>query len=242
MTLHGLHDASTDPDTIAGWWMRWPTSNIGVATGAGSGLVVVDLDGQVGYDSILELQRAAGQALPDTAWVRTPSGGWHAYFRWPGEPVPNSASKLGPGVDVRGDGGYVVAPPSIGANGTGYRWAFRSAPAPLPAWLLERIRPRLIAPSPRPVVVAGGGSYGAAALRAEADEVAVTAAGSRNHRLFLAAARCGELVAAGLLSANDTVAALLAASLTAGLEEFEAERTIASGLRRGEAHPRAVAS
>jgi hypothetical protein len=95
--------------------------------------------------------------------------------------------------------------------------------------------------SSKPVNVAGTG-YGRATLRAEAAEVESTAPGGRNHRLFLAAAHCGELVAAGLLSESHVVARLRAAAIAAGLTEHETERTVGSGLRHGMAQPRGVAS
>lgn len=241
LTVHGLHEASTDPAVITAWWRHWPSANVGLVTGQASGLVVLDVDGEQGEASVLELQRQAGAPLPATLWARTPRGGWHAYFRHPeGEHIPNSAGQLAPGVDVRGTGGYVVTAPSVGANGEPYYWAVRAPVAPLPGWLLDRLRPRVVERPPRPVTVVGSG-YGVAALRGEAEEVLRTAPGGRNHRLFLAAARCGELVAGGLLDEGGTVALLAAAGVAAGLAERETRQTIASGLRHGMAQPRAVA-
>jgi hypothetical protein len=137
-TSHGVLDASTDSEVIGKWWRRWPTANIGLATGEGSSLV--DVDGEEGHHALLDLQRRHGR-LPETLWVRPPRGGWHAYFAPPGEHVSNSAGKLGVGIDVRGDGGYAIAPPSVGVNSQPYRWAVRNPIAPLPAWLLDHLRP-----------------------------------------------------------------------------------------------------
>lgn len=101
---HGLKDATTDADVIRGWWKKSPTANVGIATGRASGLVVIDLDTGADPSSL---------HLPITRKVKTPSGGAHLYFAHPGADVRNSAGRLGPKIDVRGDGGYVVAPPSV---------------------------------------------------------------------------------------------------------------------------------
>lgn len=239
---HGLHDATTDSDVIAAWWRRWPDANVGLCTGPASGVLVLDVDGEPGERTLVDLQAAAGASLPPTATVSTPRGGRHLYFRHPVAIIANSAGKLGPGLDVRGAGGYVVAPPSVGANGRPYAWSCRAALAPVPAWLLERLLPRPVAVPAQPLTVTSGNNYGAAALRAEADAVATTPTGQRNHRLFLAAARLGELVGAGMLTEGETGAVLRAAAFAAGLHEHETEQTIASGLGRGRLHPRAVAS
>lgn len=112
----GLLDASSHPEQVGEWWDRWPNANIGVATGA-SGLVVIDTDDA---EADHELRRRS--RLPRTATVRT-SRGFQYYFLAPASvKVRNSASKLGPKIDVRGDGGYVVAPPSVHPCGHLYAW------------------------------------------------------------------------------------------------------------------------
>jgi hypothetical protein len=133
-TRHGLKDASTDPATIESWWSMWPSANVAICTGASSGVVVLDADGDAGLDSLYELQREHGQ-LPPTLTVKTPSGGQHVYLRRPREPVANSVRILGPGLDVRGDGGYVLVPPSLGMSGSRYEVDERVNPAPMPGWL-----------------------------------------------------------------------------------------------------------
>ena len=116
LTRHGLHDATADPGMIRRWWAHWPQANVGIRTGASSGLLVVDVDGQAGMASLRALRREHGP-FP-AAWVRTGSEGWHAYLRQPdGQRVPNSVGRLGPGLDVRADGGSIVAPPSHHASG-----------------------------------------------------------------------------------------------------------------------------
>lgn len=149
LTMHGLHDATTDPDVVVRWWRRCPRANVGLRTGACSGIIVIDTDGEEGYESLRELERSYSP-LPRTASVKTPRGGEHYYLRHPGGHVANSAALLGAGIDVRGDGGYVLAPPSIGANGNVYEVDERAPVAPAPAWLcrlLDSLRPRR-APTP----------------------------------------------------------------------------------------------
>lgn len=139
-TPNGLKDATTDPGQIRDWWTRWPDANVGIRTGAESGIVVLDVDAKNGgLDSLDALLYEHGP-LPRTPGTLTGGGGRHILFRHPGHEVRNSASKLRPGLDIRGDGGYVVVPPSIHASGARYRWDERLGldevdPAPWPAWL-----------------------------------------------------------------------------------------------------------
>jgi len=132
----GLLNASTDPAVVAEWWHRWPDANVGIRTGAASGLVVLDVDVPAGLRSLAELERRHGKLTSSKAL--TGSGGWHFYFAHPDAPLGNSAGRLGEGLDVRGDGGYVVAPPSVHASGRVYRWARGlERVTEAPAWLLE---------------------------------------------------------------------------------------------------------
>ena len=131
--------ATSEPDVVASWWDEHPEDNIGIATG--DGLVVIDVDAG-GVATMNELQDRHGK-LPRTRTVRTASG-FHAYFRCP-ILVTNSARALGAGVDVRGDGGFVVAPPSIHPEGGTYSYVGAYATSDLPdVWIaLLRSRPRL---------------------------------------------------------------------------------------------------
>lgn len=124
LTAHGFKDATTDPATIRSWWQRWPDANVALATGRVSGLVVLDVDmDKGGLDSLRTLvDRFAGGELPEGPAVQTGGGGYHLYFAYPAAPVPCSAGKAGPGLDLRGDGGYVIAPPSVHPSGGRYTW------------------------------------------------------------------------------------------------------------------------
>lgn len=141
-----LHDwaqeASADAETIAGWGRSWPDANVGIATGSASGIFVLDVDpDKGGADSLARLVAEHG-ALPETAQAATGSGGSHYLFRMPGHPVTNSAGALGKGLDIRGDGGQIVAAPSRSGRGA-YRWVRAPWDTPVaeaPAWLLERLR------------------------------------------------------------------------------------------------------
>lgn len=135
---HGLHDATTDEALIAGWWTEAPDANIGIATGSASGFFVVDIDVQHGgLDSWQQLIADVG--LPDTIVVRTPSGGLHFYFEMPlDHTIRNSAGTFRPGIDVRGDGGYVIGPGSKTAAGC-YTWDGSTDIAPAPQWLIKLI-------------------------------------------------------------------------------------------------------
>ena len=138
-TRNGLKDATTDEATIRQWWKRWPDANVGIVTGRISGLVALDVDGEQGRASV------RGFTLPATATVQTGKG-LHYYFAHPGFHVANAVGFL-PGLDVRADGGYVVAPPSIHPSGARYEWAPNLSPvevdlAPCPAWMLEKLIPK----------------------------------------------------------------------------------------------------
>lgn len=122
-------------DEIRRWWTSMPAANVGIATGAVSGIVVLDVDGEQGRASL------DGKQLPATACSSTGKG-YHYFFKHPGGTVGNAVGLL-PGVDVRGDGGYVVAPPSLHPSGRVYEWALHpveTPPAAMPQWLLELLR------------------------------------------------------------------------------------------------------
>lgn len=120
-------------EQIRAWWKKWTRANIGIVTGTISGIIVLDVDGPEGQESI------ADKELPPTTCATTGSGGAHYIFKHPGGEVRNFARRL-PGLDLRGDGGYIVAPPSIHPNGNTYEWGLppeMEQPRFPPAWLKD---------------------------------------------------------------------------------------------------------
>ncbi len=142
-TRHGLKEASRNPDRIWSWWRRWPDANVGIRTGRESGLVVLDVDARHGGDTSLESLEATYDRLPRTLTAHSGGGGRHLYFRHPGGRIPNSAQLRGfSGLDVRADGGYIVAPPSLHQSGQRYTWEEPLLSlAVLPFWLGELLTP-----------------------------------------------------------------------------------------------------
>ena len=155
-TKNGLSDGSLDPDVLRGWWTRWPDANIGILTGRRSGgLVVVDVDNdRGGDDNIRDLAERHGN-LPETG-ISLTGHGMHVLFI-SADDVSNSVDRIARGVDVRGEGGYFVAPPSLHFSGRRYEWEGSSDPfaedgavpiARLPQWLAEAASNRNKVPIP----------------------------------------------------------------------------------------------
>jgi KaiC/GvpD/RAD55 family RecA-like ATPase len=144
-TRNGLNDATTNPATIKEWWQKWTYANVGIRCGAVSGLVVIDVDPRHGGDeSLFDLAGAHGN-LPHTVEALTGGGGRHILFRHPGVKVKTAKNVLGAGLDIRADGGYVVASPSLHASGNRYQWEpsclpSQTALAALPDWMLALLR------------------------------------------------------------------------------------------------------
>lgn len=136
ITRNGFKDATTDPATIRRWWLQYPDANIGVPTGAVSGLVVLDADGG---DGLTEL-KALG--TPATTWLARTGRGYHQFFRHPGAGVKIGSRRFRPDLDVKADGGYVIIAPSVHVSGRRYEWLTPPngmALAPLPEHVLERL-------------------------------------------------------------------------------------------------------
>jgi hypothetical protein len=134
----GAMTAPAPPEDVAGWWRRWPGANLGVATGRVSGVLVLDVDPRSGGETALGELEARWGSLPATVESRTGGGGRHLYFAASADPVPSAV--LAPGVELKGEGGLAVLPPSRHASGRRYEWLpGRSpeelAPAPLPGWV-----------------------------------------------------------------------------------------------------------
>ncbi|HTW97699.1 MAG TPA: bifunctional DNA primase/polymerase, partial [Acidimicrobiales bacterium] len=241
LVTHGLLDATTDEAGVRAWWAASPSANVGIRTG--EGIDVVDLDSEAARRALFA---TAPERLSGPVVVRT-ARGWHLWFASCG--LSTRAGVL-EGVDVRGRGGYVVAPPSVHPDGWRYQFldprthelSTRLPGAllrPAPQWLRERLEP-----PPRPPARDTGpvrltsSHYGRVALESECAAVAATPEGRRNDRLNAAAFSIGTLVGAEVLDAGEAHDHLLAAAISAGLDEREARRTIASGMRAGERQPR----
>ncbi len=146
LTRHGFRDATTDPAVITAWWKKYPWANIAIATGEKSGrLMVIDLDSKPkeGIDGE-ETWRELYREYPDTVEVLTGGGGRHIYFTYPDNTnLKSGINILGPGIDIRAEGGYVIAPPSLHISGQRYEWEASSDPldgitvAPAPIWALN---------------------------------------------------------------------------------------------------------
>ncbi len=226
---HGLTEASTDPRQIEMWWSRWPAANVGLRTGVT--MDVADIDSAEGWHGLAHL---LGGALPPGPRVRTGGGGWHLWFHPLGY---GNRVRLLPGLDWRGLGGYVVAPPSRHASGADYRWLRRPGDdlPPGPAALRALIEGPAVPPVRR--LIAHPDRYAQAALTAEADRVATAPVGARNDTLNRAAFALGRLVGAGLLGAGEVTRELEAAARQSGLGRVETRRTIRSGMTAGQRAP-----
>jgi hypothetical protein len=216
----GVKDATTDQVTIRPWWAEFPDANVGIATGAVSGLVVLDVDPRHrGDDSLAALERQHGPLLQSVR-AMTGGGGSHPYFSHPGGIVSNKVA-IAPGLDVRGDGGYVVAPPSIHETGRRYEWDAGASPgeaalqAP-PAWLLT--------------LISNGGSE-----RRRADGITLEIReGERNRRLYELA--CGlRRHGLGERAIREALAAINRYHVVPPIEDDELGRIAASAARRAPA-------
>ncbi len=246
--------ARCDPQAVVDLFVDAPRAD-GLAIATGAGIFVLDLDrnhasGADGIRSFAALvgEHGAGEALALGPRVRTPRKGVHLYFRCdPGRVIRNRVG-LASGVDVRGDGGLAMAPPS-----PGYKWVFGSHDLDLPmapAWLLALIDP----PAPMPASalwrtqagyrspIADLSAYAAAVFEREVAGVRNAKPSERNQTLYKASARLGSLAAAGMIPIEQLVGALYEGGIACGLVADDGEArvraTIASGLKRGLNNPR----
>jgi hypothetical protein len=241
---HGVKDATCNRAWILAWWTRHPQANIGLA--CGHLFDVLDVDGPEGEHAIRTL--AATHGLQSSGpLVHTGGGGWHFYL------APTGLGNVRPAglecVDWRGQGGYVVAPPSRHPSGHPYQWvAGRDLDTPLrqvPAVLLERLQPRQRQqPTSRAQLPAVGNGpaerYARAALAEELARVAAAPKGQRNRQLWESTRNLYNLVATGALHDREVHQGLLAAAERCGLlseEPRQTHRTLASGRQVGLEHP-----
>ena len=254
LTPHGCVDASADARQVEAWHRQWPDADWAIATGSPSGgLLVVDLDGIDG-----PADAAWTQILNDcggrsrTVCVLSGSGrSMHWYYRLPeGVVIGNTIGRLAPGIDTRGERGYVICPPSIHRE-TGLPYTWLVSPddedvAAIPEGLLQRLTQMAGQPRPSPllaptiVMTERSGRAAMRILATECEAIAAATAGTRNHAVFKASAAIGNLVAAGELMLRVAELALQEAALACGLPSSEAAKAVQNGLRRGMTTPRLI--
>lgn len=213
LTKNGFKDATRDPAAIRRMFAKPGAVMIGVPTGRESGFVVVDVDVKDNARGEEWLDEN-GDAIPETRTHRTRSSGLHLLFLPPhGEEIGCSKGRVAPGVDVRGEGGYVIFPPTLG-----YEVADDASLAEMPRWLIAKCRKPAAPPAapprpPRDVATDGGGSgYGLQALNAECEAIRKAGFGSQEHTLNSAGLSIGGLVAGGELDEATALSDLLAAA------------------------------
>lgn len=242
-TQHGKDEATTDAATIRAWWQRWPDANVGGLMGEASGVIALDVDPPKGEDSLAAILNGSG--LPATPISRT-GRGRHVLFAHPGRSIGNRAG-LRPGLDVRGDGGYIVLPPSSHEGGNTYAWELSpwDVPlAPMAGWLLELFEkpkrvPKANGAPARPAV---RHAWAETAMRNECEAVARAREGTRNATLNRAAFSLGQLIPGGYLDRSRVEVGLFGAAGACGLVteagEAAVRATLRSGIEAGEKEPR----
>lgn len=239
LTCHGFYAATRDPDRIRAIYDAVPGGMLAIRAGAPSGIVVLDVDPRSGGDAADLIRR---YQLPPSAWVRTGSGGWHLYYRHPGGYLPCSQSRLAPGVDVRGDGGYAVAPPSVHPRtGRPYAWVSREPVQEMPPALVRACQPPPAPPvatgtRPADTTAAGNIRRPDRLLTVLLDRVTTAPAGTRRVTLYGSARGVARMVAAGAIRTGDAVTALTDAGRRAEQTERDIRRAIEGGFRAEGVH------
>lgn len=243
--------ATTDVGQVSAWWQRWPEANIGLATGAVSGLWVLDIDGPEGEASFAALVGEHGGELAETLMASTGKG-HHLYWRLP--PGVDQGRRIGvrPGLDVIGSQGYLVAPPSIHPSGRLYVWCDADHDLEVaPDWLLTLDRTKAPRTAPQRVVLPrmrpdGVGAsegiqdarrYLAGVVRRAVADVMSAGQGTRNATLYRSAVWVASVAAGLRADPLQGMADLYRAGLAAGLGDEEVERTIDSAANKGAANP-----
>ncbi len=239
----GLYEATTDAQVVREWWCRWRRANIAIATGAESGLAVIDVDLPAAFVSV---GRLIELGVASTLTGLTGGGGLHLVFASTDGDLGNSTGCLPgvddelPGVDLRGNGGYIVVPPSAHRSGATYEWLNPDARAsPAPAWLRQPQRSAVELGDVGSLDFEGDGTpYGLAVLRYELDRLRAAQIGTRNHELNRSTFVLAQLVAGGELLERSTRSSLLATALAIGLDDPESRQTIDSAFTAGLHVPR----
>ncbi len=236
--------ATTDQLQIARWWKTWPQANIGIATGSTSGVWVLDVDihKQPGDESLATLEAEHGE-LPPGVVALTGSGGAHHYFVMPDGVDVRNAQDIRPGLDVRGTGGFIVAPPSVHASGRCYEWEISSTDhlTKAPEWLIRLVQKKVTRDADHldtaPTFTSKTTDVGNAILQTEARAVTAQTSG-RNQHLNRASYTIGRYVGGGEIAREDAETALWSAAMICrqngwGDQDHEIRATIKSGLDAG---------
>ena len=242
LVRRGLYEATTDPKQIQSWWRRWQSANIGIATGVESGVAVIDVDLPAALPS---LDRLVG-TLETTLTGLTGGGGVHLIYRCSDENLGNSTGRLPgmegdlSGIDLRANGGYVVAPPSVHRTGNSYEWLDPNRePLPAPVWLKQAAKVWVDVQGAKATDFDGDGTpYGLAVLGDEILRLQAAQPGTRNHELNRCAFVLAQLVAGGELLESSVRTTLLAIGMSIGLDDPECRQTIDSGFDAGTRSPR----
>lgn len=243
--------SSVNESQIRKWWQKWPDAAIGLDL-AKSGLVVVDADRHGTHDGVAamgELMEANGYQPDGVPLVATPNEGTHFFYRQPaGKQYGNSRGILPEGVDIRGHGGYVIAPGTVMQDGRLYEVFGQVHEAPvLPDWIGQLIEAERQAEPPRPVTVERTRhediriqSYCDEAISQESARVRTAPEGARNNTLNEASFSLGQLVGAGWVPRHEIEGLLTNAAIDAGLKQPEIRKTIRSGIEGGIRQPRCL--
>ena len=226
------------------WFRQFKDCNLGLITGALSRVFIIDADTMEGNEWLLSKDLPPCPIVQGSAEYKR-----HYYFKHPGFDISNSVKKIHGGVDVRGDGGYAVLPPSIHANGQIYQWIVSPDECPIPDapdWLLELVRRREFVPveAPSVPVINLNGSteamqkYANAAMEAELSLVTHAPDGEKHAQLFKSVAKVAEFIPHGLLSEGDIKAHFFDVVQGRAKDKKNALETIEDALRRGRTQPR----
>lgn len=246
-TTYGLKDATMSERIINIWFgERYPAALIGIPTGKKLGAWVLDLDrhgDRDGHAWLAEMEDKHGP-LPETARATTANGGTHVFFKHV-DGVRNRAA-IGPGVDTRGQDGYIIGPGSVMADGRRYDWVdFDGHGLPefadAPEWLLDMV----ISKAPAPVEThkreyvyqpehdTGAMRYASRSFELELETLSNAPQGHRGFQLFASACAIGEIVATGLLSRSEAESGLIDAAISNGIMAKDGERTCMDKIKRG---------
>lgn len=252
LVRHWKEDASTRREDVLLWWNKTPNALIGLPCGPSTDLLVIDVDidgSKQGAESLAALEAKFGP-LGAVLSATTGGGGLHLFFKWsPGHGLGNARGALPPDIDVRGDGGYIIAAPSVSVKGQYFYNEDTSVFPPEltapPAWLVEIIKTPKSRPGPVRQALTPQGShsgtghpYTAAMLESLCAEIRATPGGQRNQKLNNAAIRCGHFIPGGRLSRGDAERELSMAGSLAGLDEREMLATLKSGIEAGLLEPK----